>query len=109
MSEDSADQPRSGSVQANPVAARVSEHASRGVFSTGVVLLTGGSEFIVDFVQNLGSPTSVVARVILQHGAMGRIIDAIERNVEGHEDRYGPIPGEFTSPDLPVQEPAAIE
>ncbi len=109
MSEDSADQPRSGSVQANPVAARVSEHASRGVFSTGVVLLTGGSEFIVDFVQNLGSPTSVVARVIVPHGAMGRIIDAIERNVEGHEDRYGPIPGEFTSPGPPVPEPVAKE
>ena len=106
MSDDSADHNRSGSVQANPVAARVSEHASRGVFSTGVVLLTGGSEFILDFVQNLGSPTSVVARVIIPHGAMGRIIDAIERNVEGHEDRYGPIPGEFTTSSAPLQQPA---
>ena len=106
MSDDSSDHNRSGSVQANPVAARVSEHASRGVFSTGVVLLTGGSEFIVDFVQNLGSPTSVVARVIIPHGAMGRIIDAIERNVEGHEDRYGPIPGEFTTPNTPTEKPA---
>ncbi len=91
MSDDSADRPQSGSVQTNPVAARVSEDASRGVFSTGVVLLTGGSEFIVDFVQNLGSPTVVVSRVIIPHGAMGRIIDAIERNVEGHEGRFGPI------------------
>ncbi|MCH2598890.1 MAG: DUF3467 domain-containing protein [Pirellulales bacterium] len=82
----------SGSVQVQPVAARVSESASRGVFSTGVVLLTGGNEFIVDFVQNLGSPTSVVSRVIIPHGAMARIIDAIERNVEGYEDRFGPIP-----------------
>lgn len=106
MSDDSADHNRSGSVQANPVAARVSEHASRGVFSTGVVLLTGGSEFIVDFVQNLGSPTSVVARVIIPHGAMGRIIDAIERNVEGHEDRYGPIPGEFITANTPTEKPA---
>ena len=81
----------SGSVQVQPVAARVSESASRGVFSTGVVLLTGGNEFIVDFVQNLGSPTSVVSRVIIPHGAMARIIDAIERNVEGYEDRFGPI------------------
>ncbi len=84
--------PPSGSVQVQPVAARVSESASRGVFSTGVVLLTGGNEFIVDFVQNLGSPTSVVSRVIIPHGAMARIIDAIERNVEGYEDRFGPIP-----------------
>ena len=106
MSDDSADHNRSGSVQANPVAARVSEHASRSVFSTGVVLLTGGSEFIVDFVQNLGSPTSVVARVIVPHGAMGRIIDAIERNVEGHEDRYGPILGEFITANTPTEKPA---
>ena len=84
--------PPSGSVQVQPVAARVSESASRGVFSTGVVLLTGGTEFIVDFVQNLGSPSSVVSRVIIPHGAMARIIDAIERNVEGYEDRFGPIP-----------------
>jgi len=84
--------PPSDSVQVQPVAARVSESASRGVFSTGVVLLTGGNEFIVDFVQNLGSPTSVVSRVIIPHGAMARIIDAIERNVEGYEDRFGPIP-----------------
>ena len=84
--------PPSGSVQVQPVAARVSESASRGVFSTGVVLLTGGNEFIVDFVQNLGSPTSVVSRVIIPHGAMARIIEAIERNVEGYEDRFGPIP-----------------
>ena len=91
MSDESSGNPRSGSVQVNPVAARVSERASRGVFSTGVVILTGGNEFIVDFVQNLGAPTSVVSRVVIPHGAMGRIIDAIERNVEGHEDRFGPI------------------
>ncbi|MBA61069.1 MAG: hypothetical protein CMJ76_01775 [Planctomycetaceae bacterium] len=102
MNDDSEDRPQSGSVHANTVAARVSEGASRGVFSTGVVLLTGGSEFIVDFVQNLGSPTCVVSRVIIPHGAMHRIIDAIERNVEGHEDRYGPIVDGST-----VAEPAA--
>ncbi len=85
--------PPSGSIQVQPVAARVSESASRGVFSTGVVLLTGGNEFIVDFVQNLGSPTSVVSRVIIPHAAMPKIIDAIDRNVEGYEDRFGPISG----------------
>ena len=85
--------PAKGSVQVQPVAARVSESASRGAFSTGVVLLTGSNEFIVDFVQNLGAPTSVVARVIIPHGAMASIIDAIERNVVGHEERFGTIAG----------------
>lgn len=80
-----------GFVQANTVAARVAEEASRGVFATGVVLLTGGSEFIVDFVQNLGAPATVVSRMIIPHNSMGRIIEAIERNVEGYEDRFGPI------------------
>ena len=68
MSDDASGKPRSGSVQANSVAARVSERASRGVFSTGVIILTGGNEFIVDFVQNLGSPTTVVSRVVIPHG-----------------------------------------
>ena len=108
MSDDASGKPRSGSVQANSVAARVSERASRGVFSTGVIILTGGNEFIVDFVQNLGSPTTVVSRVVIPHGAMGRIIDAIERNVEGHEDRFGPITdgitGESSAEKLEVSE-----
>ncbi len=108
MSDDASGKPRSGSVQANSVAARVSERASRGVFSTGVIILTGGNEFIVDFVQNLGSPTTVVSRVVIPHGAMGRIIDAIERNVEGHEDRFGPITdgitGENSAEKLEVSE-----
>ncbi len=108
MSDDASGKPRSGSVQANSVAARVSERASRGAFSTGVIILTGGNEFIVDFVQNLGSPTTVVSRVVIPHGAMGRIIDAIERNVEGHEDRFGPITdgikGESSAEKLEVSE-----
>ena len=91
MSGENEEGARAGSVQANTVAARVAEEASRGVFATGVVLLTGGSEFIVDFVQNLGAPATVVSRMIIPPNSMGRIIDAIERNVEGYEDRFGPI------------------
>ena len=46
------------------VSARVPERVSPGVFSTGVIVMTGGTEFVIDFVQNLGQPAQVAARVV---------------------------------------------
>ena len=39
-----------GSVTLRPVSAVVPEHVSRGVFSTGVIAITGNTEFVLDFV-----------------------------------------------------------
>jgi hypothetical protein len=54
-----------------------------------VILITGASEFVVDFVQNLGQPVQVVARVIVPHGVMHQFIDALRKNVEIYSQRYG--------------------
>jgi hypothetical protein len=78
-----------GQVRSQHVSARVPEGISRGVFSTGVILITGASEFVVDFVQNLGQPVQVVARVIVPHGVMHQFIDALRKNVEIYSQRYG--------------------
>ena len=40
-------------VQVQHVSALVPETVSAGVFSTGAIVMTGSSEFVVDFIQNL--------------------------------------------------------
>ncbi len=49
------------------VRARVPDHVARGVFSTGVIVMTAPTEFVIDFIQNLGRPHQVVARVVMPH------------------------------------------
>ena len=78
-----------GSVTLRPVSAIVPEQVSRGVFSTGVIAITGNTEFVLDFVLNVGAPSTVVARVICPHEALSRIVAAIQRNVEAFTQRGG--------------------
>ena len=75
--------------------ARVPEHVNRGVFSTGAIVMTGGTEFILDFVQNLGRPHQIVARIIIPHVVMPQFADALSKNVELYRQRFGPLPTPF--------------
>jgi len=70
-----------GSVTLRPVSALVPEQVRRGVFSTGVIAITGNTEFILDFVLSIGTPSILVSRVICTHEALRRIVAAIQRNV----------------------------
>lgn len=74
------------------VSARVPEGISQGVFSTGTILITGGTEFVIDFVQNLGPPAAVVARVVIPHASMHQFIAALQKNIEMYTERFGPPP-----------------
>ena len=78
-----------GTVTLRPVSALVPEQVSRGVFSTGVIAITGNTEFILDFVLAVGTPNTVVSRVICTHEALSRIVAAIRRNVEAFTGREG--------------------
>ncbi|MEE2843533.1 MAG: DUF3467 domain-containing protein [Planctomycetota bacterium] len=78
-----------GTVTLRPVSALVPEQVSRGVFSTGVIAITGNTEFILDFVLVVGTPSTVVSRVICTHEALSRIVAAIRRNVEAFTGRGG--------------------
>ena len=88
-------------VRTQHVTARVPEHVSRGVFSTGVILMTGGSEFVIDFIQNVGPPASVAARVVVPHAVMPQFIDALKKNLDIYSNRFG------TPPELPKPQPGA--
>ena len=78
-----------GTVTLRPVSALVPEQVSRGVFSTGVIAITGSTEFILDFVLVVGTPSTVVSRVICTHVALRRIVAAIRRNVDSFSGRGG--------------------
>jgi hypothetical protein len=78
-----------GTVTLRPVSALVPEQVSRGVFSTGVIAITGNTEFILDFVLVVGTPSTVVSRVICTHVALRRIVAAIRRNVDSFSGRVG--------------------
>jgi hypothetical protein len=74
------------------LSARVPDHVGRGVFSTGVLVMTGGAEFILDFIQNLGQPAQVAARVVMPHVTMPQFIQALRTNLDLYQNRFGAPP-----------------
>lgn len=75
-----------------PIRARVPDHVAAGAFSTGVIVMTANTEFILDFVQNLGRPHQIVARVVMPHYVLPQLIDALKRNMELYRSRWGELP-----------------
>jgi hypothetical protein len=75
-----------------PIRARVPEHVAGGCFSTGVIVMTAQTEFILDFVQNLGRPHQIVARVVMPHSVLPQLVDALGRNIQLYRGRWGELP-----------------
>lgn len=82
-------------VQHASVSARVPPHIGHGILSTGAVVFDGPHEFVIDFLQRLGAPHSVAARVTLSHAVFGQFIQALRDNLKMYEGRFGapaPLP-----------------
>ena len=77
---------------APPVRARVPDHVADGCFSSGVIVMTGPSEFIVDFLQTVGRPHRVAKRVIVPHAVMPQFVDALQTNLQLYKNRFGDPP-----------------
>ena len=88
--------PRSEQVTTQHVSARVPENL-RSVFSTGVIVMTGNSEFVIDFLQCVGRPRQVAARVVMPHSALPQFIEALKKNLDMYTDRFG-SPAELPRP-----------
>lgn len=73
------------------LSARVPDAVGRGVFSTGAIVLTGNSEFVIDFLVRMSRPFQVAARVVMPHAALFQMIKAFEDNLSKYEDRFGEI------------------
>ena len=69
--------------------ARVPDHVGDGCFSTGAIVMTGPSEFIVDFLQTIGRPHRVAKRVIIPHPVMPQFIEALNTNLDLYKSRFG--------------------
>jgi hypothetical protein len=73
--------------------ARIPEHVAKGEISTGVIVVTGATEYVLDFVRNLPRPNAIVARVVMPHMVMPQFIEALAANMELFRQRYGELPG----------------
>lgn len=107
------DQPEGGGskseqVRVQHVSARVPDRVTRGAFSTGAIVMTGNSEFIIDFIQSVGNPASVASRVILPHAVMPQFIEALRKNLEIYKNRFGDPPALPKNPN-PPKPPSAQE
>ena len=92
-------EPAPGDSNENPaLRARVPDHVAGGCFSTGAIVMTGPSEFIVDFLQTIGRPHKVAARIIIPHQVMPQFIDALTTNLDLYRNRFG-------EPQAPQQQP----
>lgn len=95
-------------IRMNKVTARVPEGVGRGVFSTGAIVISGPNELLIDFIQQMGRPHNVVARVVLPLTATPQVISAIERNLKEYQEKFGkpkelPKPNQ-SGPRPPIQD-----
>jgi hypothetical protein len=81
--------PQSEQVSHAHVSALVPERVARGVFSTGVVVVQGAHEFILDFLLRMNSPQLVAARVVLSPEVVPRLISALRENIGNYERKHG--------------------
>jgi hypothetical protein len=81
-----------GHVRHRQISARVPEAVSRGVFSTGAIVLVGGNEFIVDFLLRMARPHQIVSRVVLPHAVMPQLIATLRANLGKYRARFGEPP-----------------
>jgi Protein of unknown function (DUF3467) len=79
-------------VQHSPATARIPEAVSRGVFSTGAIVMHGAHDFVIDFVQSLAPPRRVVARIALPPSVMPLFVAALQENLRKYNQSFGAIP-----------------
>ena len=85
-------QPIQGHVRHSNVSARVPESVGQGVFSNGVLILTGQFEIVLDFVLRMAEQQRIVARCILPRMVGQQLVQALQQNLQHYESRFGPLP-----------------
>ena len=89
MSDEASGQPKDPKVpetitqdlQFSQVSARVPDKVSPGVHASGVLLLNGPNEFILDFLQQLVQPPKVATRVVMNPPTLASFIRALDENM----------------------------
>jgi hypothetical protein len=57
-----------------------------------MIVMTGATEFVLDFVQNVGRPHQVAARVVMPHAALPQFAEALRTNLQLYRQRFGDPP-----------------
>jgi hypothetical protein len=92
-------------VQHSQVAARVPERVGRGTFATGLIVMSGQAEFVLDFVLRLSRPHTLAARVIVPVPMLPGFIAALQDNLAKYTARFGPPPA-VPKPDPALPRPS---
>lgn len=85
-------EPPTQDVQFSPATARIPEKISRGVLSTGALVMQGAHEVVVDFLLWLAPPHHLAARIILPLTLMPSLLRALDDNLARYRSRFGPPP-----------------
>jgi len=79
-------------LQHAPATARVPDAVGRGVFGTHAIVMQGGHEFLIDFIQGLAPPRRVVSRIVLPISVIPLFVAALEDNLKKYAQMFGPPP-----------------
>jgi len=81
-----------GQVRHHQLSARVPAEIGNGVFSNGVMILTGPFELVLDFILRMGEQQRIATRVVLPHLVGHQFVLALRDNIANYERRFGPMP-----------------
>ena len=81
-----------GSFRVEHNTAWLPESVGSGEFANALMVAAGPLEFILDFVQKLGEPARVVARVVMPPVVAGQFLQALRHNVGLYERQFGSLP-----------------
>lgn len=75
------------------ISARVPEKVGRGVFASGVLVVPGPQELVLDFVAAFSRPPAhLVSRVIVTHTVAEQLLGALQENFKRYVGNYGAPP-----------------
>jgi hypothetical protein len=77
--------------QHTPIGARVPEKVSRGVFTTGLMILQTNELFVLDFLSMGSPPPQIVSRIIMVAPHFAQFVGALRANIDHYESQFGPI------------------
>jgi Protein of unknown function (DUF3467) len=76
----------------SPMSARVPERINRGVVATGFLAYLGQQELVVDFLQFIGRPPQLAARVVMTPAVAEQFLAVLRENLSRFTATYGPPP-----------------
>ena len=85
-------EPIHGQVRHSNVSARISDEVSVGVFSNGVMILSGMHESVLDFAMRMGETQRIVTRVILPNPVARQFSTVLQENMRHYETNFGSMP-----------------